>query len=143
MRFLNVLMIAFFICLSFKNFVFSLDLPSKDYEFVGRHFIASYYDCDSDILDDTQLLKNALSQAIEGSGASLLNITVHKFEPHGVTIVALLSESHASIHTYPEHKACFVDFFTCGTSCSSENFHRVLERELCSKRSITKILERN
>jgi S-adenosylmethionine decarboxylase len=38
-----------------------------------------------------------------------------KFEPQGVTVLALLSESHASIHTYPEVGSVFVDVFTCGT----------------------------
>ncbi|MCH9631534.1 MAG: S-adenosylmethionine decarboxylase proenzyme [Chlamydiia bacterium] len=117
-------------------------MQDDDFAFVGRHFVASYYDCDPELLDHVKHLKEALCKAIEGSGASLLNMTVHKFAPHGVTLVALLSESHASIHTYPEHGSCFVDLFTCGTSCSSENFHKVLSEELLAKSSKTMILNR-
>lgn len=126
----------------FNSFIFADDLQDKDFEFVGRHFIASYYDCDPKVLDHVKHLKEALCKAIEESGASLLNMTVHKFNPHGVTLVALLSESHATIHTYPEHRACFVDLFTCGTTCSSENFHRVLSEALLAKNSKTMVLNR-
>jgi S-adenosylmethionine decarboxylase len=44
----------------------------------------------------------------------VLQIVSKRFEPQGVTVLALLSESHASIHTYPEVGAMFVDVFTCG-----------------------------
>jgi S-adenosylmethionine decarboxylase len=44
-----------------------------------------------------------------------LKVVSRQFKPQGVTVLALLSESHASIHTYPEVGAAFVDVFTCGT----------------------------
>jgi S-adenosylmethionine/arginine decarboxylase-like enzyme len=47
-----------------------------------------------------------------------------------MTAVLLLAESHASIHTYPEHQACFVDLFTCGRACSAERFDAVLRQYL-------------
>lgn len=47
------------------------------------------------------------------SGATLLRITGHKFEPEGVTILALLAESHASIHTWPSQGYAAVDLYTC------------------------------
>ena len=47
-----------------------------------------------------------------------------------MTLVALLSESHASIHTYPEHNSCFVDLFTCGLSFHAERFDAVMRAYL-------------
>jgi S-adenosylmethionine decarboxylase len=65
----------------------------------GRHLILDLYECDPGILDDYQQLEDMLRTAVVMSGATLLRITGHKFEPEGVTILALLAESHASIHT--------------------------------------------
>ena len=102
----------------------------QDYQFWGRHFIASYNKCNIERLTSPGLL-TALREAIEASGASLLSEAVHTFPNAGLTAVFLLSESHASIHTYPEHSACFVDLFTCGESCRAEDFDAVLRKFLC------------
>ena len=48
------------------------------------------------------------------SESTLLDISSHKFQPHGVTAVALLAESHISIHTWPENGMAVCDVFTCG-----------------------------
>jgi S-adenosylmethionine decarboxylase proenzyme len=50
--------------------------------------------------------------------------------PHGVTVVAMLAESHASVHTYPELGASFVDVFTCGESADPERAVRLLAEAL-------------
>ncbi len=54
------------------------------------------------------------------------------FTPHGVTVLALLAESHASIHSYPERGAMFVDVFTCGDSADAEYAVRLLCKELAA-----------
>jgi S-adenosylmethionine decarboxylase len=101
----------------------------QDYQFWGRHFIASYNDCNFERLTSPELI-SIMREAIEASGASLLSEAVYTFPNAGLTAVFLLSESHASIHTYPEHKACFVDLFTCGERCRAEGFDAVLRRFL-------------
>jgi S-adenosylmethionine decarboxylase proenzyme len=113
------------------------------YDFIGSHFLASYYDCNQEILNNPTALISLFEQGIEGSGAMLLKMADYQFTPQGVTLVALLSESHASIHTYPEIGACFVDFFTCGTSCDHTKFHKVLEKGLESKNCSQKFIHRN
>ncbi len=107
-----------------------------DYEFSGRHLVASYSGCDMAALTDLPCLMDAMHRAVTASGATLLNAVEHHFPPHGLTAVMLLSESHASIHTYPEHAACFVDLFTCGSTCKAEAFDQVL-REYLQPRHIT------
>ncbi|MDX8431694.1 MAG: S-adenosylmethionine decarboxylase [Candidatus Algichlamydia australiensis] len=84
----------------------------EEYAFKGKHFIASYYGCKLKPLCDLERLKKTLLEASNESGASVLNHIDHQFEPNGLTMVILLSESHASIHTYPEHRACFIGLFT-------------------------------
>ena len=93
-----------------------------DYDFAGRHYLASFYECDHEALTDLVRLRQAMQESIELSGATILSSSDYLFPPNGLTMVWLLSESHASIHTYPEHGACFVDLFTCGERCSYEKF---------------------
>ena len=52
--------------------------------------------------------------AVTEAGATLCEVISHRFTPQGVTVLAMLAESHASVHTYPELGAVFVDVFTCG-----------------------------
>lgn len=101
-----------------------------NYEFVGFHMFGSYIGCDHDQLSNIEGLKAAMHEGVKASGATLLNTVYHVFPPDGLTMLMLLSESHASIHTYPEFNACFIDFFTCGTRCSSEKFDEVLREYL-------------
>lgn len=101
-------------------------LADENYEFRGKHFIASYLECEEQALSDVDTLKQIMIRAASECGATVLESIDHVFPPDGLTMVILLSESHASIHTYPEHRACFVDLFTCGDHCSNEKFHRVL-----------------
>ena len=96
------------------------------YDFVGRHFLASYLGCDPQRLGDRAGLKAAFERAVAASGATLMGSSDHVYPPYGYTLLCLLSESHASIHTYPEHNACFVDLFTCGLRCRPEPFDAVL-----------------
>jgi len=85
---------------------------------------------------------NTGKSAVEASGATLLNYVKHTFPQGGVTLLLLLAESHASIHTYPEHGACFVDLFTCGRSCSGEEFSKVLQTYLKPKTVHSQVLVR-
>jgi S-adenosylmethionine decarboxylase len=82
-------------------------------------------------------------KAAQACGAQILNYQYYKFPGGGFTMIILLSESHASIHTYPEHDAsCFVDLFTCGTHCSSNNFDKYLRSYLKPQNVDSQLLER-
>lgn len=117
----------FFSILSNKSYAIeTADESKKEYEFVGRHFVASYYGCDVVALSNFRELKEIIKKASMAAGAQVLGESDYVFPPSGYTMVALLSESHASIHTYPEKQSCFVDLFTCGVNCSAEKFDEVL-----------------
>ncbi|WP_185750821.1 adenosylmethionine decarboxylase [Clostridium sp. KNHs214] len=92
----------------------------KKHRFLGRHILGELYGIDYEILDNLSILEKALSLGIKRSEARCEGMLVKKFNPSGVTIVALLSESHASIHTYPECNALFIDAFTCGNTCDPQ-----------------------
>ncbi len=81
---------------------------------LGRHALVDGRGVPADILDDKAFLEAVLERSCTLAGAVVLETTSHKFEPQGVTVVGLLAESHASIHTYPEHGCYMADVFTCG-----------------------------
>ncbi len=80
----------------------------------GRHMLADFHDCAGG-LDDVALVERALREAVPAAGATILDLNLHHFgEGQGVTGVALLAESHMSIHTWPEHGYAALDLFLCG-----------------------------
>jgi len=80
-------------------------------EYRGQHAI-----CDM-ILDqfpDNQTLENAIEESIKRAKMTVVLKAKKEFEPHGETVVWILSESHFTCHTYPEHNYISVDCYTCG-----------------------------
>lgn len=124
------------------NLVLLFTVYGQEYEFTGIHYIASFIDCDQAAMCHLHQLRDALERGVEASGATLLGSCEHIFPPDSITLVLLLSESHASIHTYPEHSSCYVDLFTCGDRCDYREFQRVLEDYLKPQTLETTILRR-
>ena len=85
-----------------------------DFDTVGAHVLADFWGCRFEKLDDSELLMESLRQAAKSANMTILGEEAHKFEPQGFTGLLLLSESHISIHTYPEKGYAAVDVFTCG-----------------------------
>ncbi|MBN2559942.1 MAG: adenosylmethionine decarboxylase [Phycisphaerae bacterium] len=86
----------------------------------STHCILELYDCPSHLLDDKAFVTNALREAVEHGLATLLHEVSHHFHPQGVTALALISESHLSIHTWPEYGYAAADVFTCGETAQPE-----------------------
>ena len=103
-------------------------------DMVGKHCILELYECDPSRLDDEAFLRTSILTAAKSAGATLLNLITHHFEPQGVTGLALLAESHISIHTWPESGYAAVDVFTCGDHTMPEQACAVLSEALQSKR---------
>ena len=89
------------------------------------------------------MISTALEQAAEKANAKLLNIVSHCFEPQGVTALALLAESHISIHTWPELGYATVDAFTCGTRTDPERAIEMLKKSVGAKRSQLRTFNRD
>ncbi len=94
------------------------DMKSQAYDnnapIRGVHICVDFYGCKKSYLDDPQYLRDTLVKAAKHANATVLGICEHKFQPHGVTTLLLLAESHISIHTWPEHDYAAIDVFTCG-----------------------------
>ena len=65
-------------------------------------------------LDDIDLIERTLRHCVEAARATLLHIHLHHFQPNGVSGVAVLAESHISIHTWPDAGYAALDVFMCG-----------------------------
>jgi len=81
---------------------------------IGRHVLVDSWGAEPSLLDDKKEVLAALYDACVEAGATVLHSWYHSFEPQGVTVLIGLAESHASIHTYPEHGFYSADMFTCG-----------------------------
>lgn len=82
----------------------------------GRHLIIDFWGCPSDTLNNSSDIESILRAACEDAGATVLFSNFHHFgEGYGVTGVVGLSESHCSIHTWPEEGYASLDVYMCGT----------------------------
>jgi S-adenosylmethionine decarboxylase len=68
----------------------------------------------ADILDNINQIKKELIEAVSYTGATIKDVSFVRFEPQGVSGVIVISESHFSVHTWPEYNTAVFDFFTCG-----------------------------
>jgi S-adenosylmethionine decarboxylase len=81
--------------------------------FAGTHLIVDLWDAEG--LGDLAHVEATLKECVAAAGATLLHIHLHHFTPNGgVSGVAVLAESHISIHTWPEHGYAALDVFMCG-----------------------------
>src|ERR1700676_1848643 len=87
------------------------------YEARGLHLLVTLRGCSPQMLNDEDRLRQVTHAAAEATGATVLQVCSHRFSPQGITVVVVLAESHASLHTYPESGVVFWDCFTCGSTC--------------------------
>ena len=81
--------------------------------FAGTHLIVDVWGADQ--LDDLELMECTMREAVEAAKATLLHIHLHHFTPNGgISGVAVLAESHISVHTWPERQFAAFDIFMCG-----------------------------
>jgi S-adenosylmethionine decarboxylase len=100
--------------------------------FAGQHVLAEFEGVDPTLLDDVAFLRVTLERSLDRAGATVCDMVSKRFTPQGVTVLALLSESHASLHTYPEVGSVFLDVFTCGDRADPELAMRLLAEALAA-----------
>ena len=110
-----------------------------------KHLLFQLTGCPFDKLNDEALIREYIKMAAQQSLSTLLDIVSHKFEPQGVTAVALLAESHISIHTWPEKGAAQCDIFTCSEygapEAAAECLSNLLNAESCDGELIMRPLQ--
>jgi S-adenosylmethionine decarboxylase len=81
----------------------------------ASHMLVELRECSAELLDNPAALKELLLEAVRRGGGTIVTDVFHTFNPHGVSGVIVIAESHVAIHTWPEHGYAAVDIFSCGT----------------------------
>ena len=100
-------------------------------QYKGKHLTADMYGCSFEVLNDLDFIKDAIIKAVKEANMTLLEISHHEFEESkGLTAMALLSESHLSIHTNPSVGYAAIDVFTLSQTSDPNKAVLVLKRLL-------------
>ncbi|MDX6152029.1 MULTISPECIES: adenosylmethionine decarboxylase [Marinococcus] len=83
-------------------------------ETMGRHVISELWGCDEETLNNVNAIERIFVNAALKAGAEIREVIFHKFAPQGVSGVVIISESHLTIHSFPEHGYASIDVYTCG-----------------------------
>jgi S-adenosylmethionine decarboxylase len=95
---------------------------------LGIHIIADFLGVDPRKIARVEDLRVILDRVISKSGLHVVSSIFHQFEPHGVSAAYILSESHLSVHTWPECGYVALDIFTCGSDeCALKAFDLLID----------------
>lgn len=104
-------------------------------EQLGRHILVEYYNCDEEILGNHAQIEEVMVEAAKVSKATVVESVFHHFNPWGVSGAVIISESHLTIHTWPEFGYAAVDLFTCGDTVNPWDGFDYLEKMLKAEKS--------
>lgn len=109
---------------------------------LGRHILAEFYNCNSNVLNNVELIEKSMKDAAVECGATVIESKFHMFSPYGVSGVVIISESHLAIHTWPEFGYAAVDLFTCGDECDPLVAYEYLKENFSAGKAIYTELKR-
>ena len=107
---------------------------------VGEHITIDFLGVKKDY--SPSFYEKIIYKIAKSAKVQILNVNSHKFEPQGFTLVALLSESHMSFHTFPERGVVSFDFFTCG-KVHPKIALKILRKEIQHERVVTNTFDRS
>lgn len=110
---------------------------------LGTHLILELKDCFAgDLLNNVQQIEYIMVEAAKKAKATVLSANFHTYNPHGVSGVVIIAESHLTIHTWPEYNYAAVDIFTCGDLINPAVAADFLIKEFNSKTPFYKQMKR-
>jgi len=101
---------------------------------IGNRITAVLFGIREELLNNSNKLKEVLIDALKKENFNILGTVSHKFKPQGYSIVVLLSESHASIHTYPEYNSLAFDLYSCRGPKDGRKTYNLLVNHLKPKK---------
>jgi len=95
---------------------------------LGQHLILELYGCRAASLSSVSEVQETMLKAAKAAKATIIDSIFHHFQPHGVSGVVVIAESHFAIHTWPEHRYASVDLFTCGDKTKPWEAFKVVKK---------------
>lgn len=115
-------------------------IKRKKEKHIGMHIIADFWFGRN--IEDPKELEEILIEAAKKAGNTPLQFAYHKFNPHGLTGILLLAESHISFHSWPEINFLALDIFTCGNKKFPEKALDYLKKKLKPKKVMISKIKR-
>ena len=109
---------------------------------LGIHILIDITCYNIEILNSLEKLEGLSDKLIKECGLTKLSRIKHILKPQGVTLITLLSESHISIHTWPENKSICLDIFSCNDNLDIEKIGEILSQYFVINKSSIKMIER-
>lgn len=105
-------------------------------QIVGKHVFGNLYGCPPKLLYDEKFLRQTVLEAVKISKMNLVSLRSWKFggDKGGVSVIALVKESHIAVHTWNQYRYATVDIYTCGEESDPEKgFQHIVEKLLPEK----------
>src|SRR5689334_18305659 len=96
--------------------------------------LLEFCDCNPARLKHARAVKTLLCRAVRQGGGTIVKAVFHNFSPYGVSGVVVITESHVTIHTWPEHGYAAVDIFSCSRKLNHATIRRQLRKALSARR---------
>ena len=125
-----------------KKMMEDRDKFNKESIVMGHHAISEIYECNAEQLDNIEYIKTVVKESAKAANLTIVEENFHKFSPIGISGVLILSESHLTIHTWPEYKYVAIDCFTCGDKGDPRYACELIAQKLKSKNYIINEIER-
>ncbi len=109
---------------------------------IGKHIYGNLYNCDKEVLMQTNVLSDIIKKACEIGNMKLLDIKTWRIGL-GVSIVAIILESHISLHTWPEYNFATLDVYSCGEHTKPEDAFNFIAKALKAKKIVSNRADRS
>lgn len=100
---------------------------------LGYHVLLEFHGCSPRTIEDSSKVEQVLLKAAKLSKAHIVDSLFHTFNPHGLSGIIVIAESHFAIHTWPEYRYAAIDLFSCSEKIDLETVVEYLKKHLKPK----------
>jgi len=117
-------------------------MTPTNFQPTGWHYLLELFECSAEKIDNLDFVVLRMREAAALAKTTVVDVISHRFQPNGVTAIALLKESHLSIHCWPESRYAAVDLFSCGENGTPQTACDFLIEQFESRKHRLQIIKR-